>query len=224
MSNLINENEKLINSNTFNSLLLVLIFVFQYLSKRNEIKKYSFNEDSLSNYNKNIIEQKKIADKLFWKYIIIFQLAKSADWCLGPFAHEFFSEYHRLSLEEIAKMNVISFTTNLILGPSLIGYLNDQINKKLPCSLYSISLALSCLIRLYKDNIICLIISQILFGMSNGLLYSSFENWFINEANVLIKHKEVKDYLFSSTFEKSMISDSISAVLISIISGRLKVL
>ena len=191
-------------------ILISFIFLFQFISKRRELTQ-EFNE-----------EEKKKADSLFWKYMIIFQLAKSADWCLGPFNHEFFSEYHSLNLESIARLTAISFATNLFIGPSLIGYLNDQENKKFPCLFYGFTLGLSCLLRQYKNNLSFLIMSQVCFGISNSLLYTSFENWFVNEANKTIKDKPTKDYLFSAAFEKSMISDSFTAVFVSFIAGYLK--
>ena len=194
--------------NTPHIILISFIFICQYFNKRQDI-------------NTNIKEEdKKKADKLFWKYIILFNLAKSADWCLGPFVHDFFSTYHGMSVEFTAKMISISFATNLFIGPSLIGYLNDSNSKRVPLYLYCVILALSCLIRLVKGNIYCLIFSQILFGMASSILYSSFENWFSTQSNKL--NSEAKEYVLLSAFEKSMVTDALCAVFVSFIAGALK--
>jgi hypothetical protein len=192
-------------------ILLSLIFIFQYFSKVKEVQK-SLNP-----------EQKAKGSNIFWRYIIVFQLSKAADWCLGPFVYEFFEGYHGLSTDSIAKMIAISFMSNLFFGPFLIGYLNDKSDKKFPCVLYGILLGSSSLIRQIK-NPFALIVSQLLFGISTSILYSSFESWFIAEINNSISNQDVKDDILSVAFEKSMIGDSFSGVGVSFISGIIKVL
>jgi len=189
--------------------ILSLLFIFQYFSKSKEVRA-----------NLNEVEKKK-ADKLFWKYIIVYQLAKASDWCLGPFVFEFYETYHELKYESIAKLMAVSFMSSLFLGSTIVGYLNDSRNKKLPCILYGIILIFSCYIRVIKHPF-ALILSQIAFGMSSSILYSSFENWFVDQTNLEIQNKEVKDYLISSVFEKSMIGDSITAVGTSLVTGIFK--
>lgn len=206
--------EELTDENNYKNtpfiILLSLIFFMQYFQKSNENKK-ELNE-----------EKKAIANKLFWKYLFVFNLAKSADWCLGPFVHEFFNGYHKMSVEGTAKMICISFASNLFIGPSLIGYLNDGKNKKIPMIMYCFVLGISCLIRLLKENMLALIFSQMMFGVGSSILYSSFENWFVTESDKL-NDKEVKDYLLVTAFEKSMVSDALIAVLVTYITGYLKV-
>ena len=152
----------------------------------------------------------------------MFQLAKAADWCLGPFVIEFYSQYHGLKLDSIGKLIAISFASNLFVGPLLIGYLNDKADKRFPCGLYGLLLALSCFIRLIK-NPFCLIMSQITYGIASSILYSSFESWFCSEVNQEVKDKLVKDTTFAAAFEKSMIGDSLTAVFVSIFAGYLNV-
>lgn len=189
--------------------ILALMFICQYFSKSKEVR---------SNLNE---QEKKKADRIFWKYLIVYQIAKAADWCLGPYVFEFYQTYHSLKQDSIAKLMAISFMSSLFLGSFLVGYLNDRSNKKIPCVLYGIVMIISNLARQIKHPL-ALIISQIAFGMSSSILYSSFENWFLEETNDKIKDKEVKDYLTSAVFEKSIISDSITAVGTSFISGILK--
>jgi MFS family permease len=188
---------------------MCIIFIFQYFSKSKEVS-VNLNPD-----------QKKIGDRIFWKYMIVFQLAKSADWCLGPYLYEFFEKYHGMSVESTAQMIAISFLSNLLLGPLLVGFLNDKSNKKFPCLLYGVLLSTSCLVRQIK-NPAALITSQIAFGMSSSVLYTSFENWFVTEINLKVSDKNVKDLTLSAAFEKSMIGDSITAVAVSVITGNLK--
>lgn len=190
-------------------ILMSIIFVFQYFSKSKEVKA------------KLDPEQKKIGNKIFWKYMIVFQIAKAADWCLGPFVYEFFEKYHQLNIEVTGKLMAVSFLSNLFLGPSLVGYLNDKSDKKFPCLLYGVLLTISCFVRQIKHPL-ALIMSQIAFGMSTSILYSSFENWFVAETNLKVKDKNVKDMLFSSAFEKSMIGDSLTAVGVSVFAGMLR--
>jgi MFS family permease len=196
---------------TLHYILMGLIFFFQYFSKSREIR---------ADLNQ---QQKKIADKIFWKYIIVYQIAKAADWCLGPFVYEYFEQYHGLSASSIAKMLAISFFSNMIFGPFLIGYINDKFDKKFPCAFYGFLFGASCLIRQYKHPL-ALIISQILFGVSSSILYSSFENWFVCKINEDIPDEAIRESIISNGFEKSMIGDSLIAVTISLISGSLKVL
>jgi MFS transporter, MFS domain-containing protein family, molybdate-anion transporter len=190
-------------------ILFSAIFIFQYFTKAKEI---GANLDP---------EQKKIGDKIFWKYMIVFQISKAADWCLGPYVFEFFESYHRLNIEWIGRLMALSFLSNLFLGPLLVGYLNDKSDKKFPCLLYGLILSASCLVRQIKSPM-AIILSQIFFGMSSSVLYTSFENWFVAEANLKIKDKNVKDNILSAAFEKSMISDSLTAVFTNFIVGNLR--
>lgn len=215
--NTINQNNEintLVNQtnykNTPHIILISVIFLSQFYSKRVE----ATSELNLNN--------KKKADRLFWKYIIIFQLAKASDWCLGPFIHEFFNDYHGFNVEISAKMIAIAFASSLFSGSSIIGYLNNGKNKKIPMILYCIVLSFSCLLRFVKGNIFYVVISQMLYGVASCILYSSFENWFVYESNN-IKDKDVRDYVLSSAFEKSMVADAMIAVGVSYISGILKV-
>lgn len=190
-------------------ILLSAIFFMQYFSKAKEV---NVNLD---------IEEKKKGDKIFWKYIIVFQLAKAADWCLGPYSFEFFEIIHRLNAEAIGKMMAISYLSSLFMGPLLIGYLNDKSDRKFPCILYGICFSFSCIIRQFKHPLY-LILGQISYGMCSSILYTSFENWFVAEVNIKIKNKTIKDYTLSSAFEKSSLVDSFTAVTISFITGMLK--
>lgn len=116
------------------TILITLVFLLQFINKRKEINS---EIDSLSDQNEKT--EKSIADKIFWAYILIFQLGKSADWTLGPFSHELFSDYHQLKIETIAKITAVSYMTNLLIGPSLVGYINDKFRKTLPIMIYCIA-------------------------------------------------------------------------------------
>ena len=83
-------------------ILFSAIFIFQYFTKAKDIG---------SNFDP---EQKKIGDKIFWKYMIVFQISKAADWCLGPYVFEFFESYHRLNIEWIGRLMALSFLSNKI--------------------------------------------------------------------------------------------------------------
>jgi hypothetical protein len=195
---------------TLHYILMGLIFFFQYFSKSKEIR---------ADLNS---EQKKKADKIFWKYVIVYQVAKAADWCLGPFTYEFFEQYHGFTISSIAKMQAVSFFSNMVFGPFLIGYINDKFDKKFPCAFYGFVLGISCLIKQVKHPF-AIIFSQLLFGASTSILYSSFENWFICKINEEVSDQAVRESILSNGFEKSMIGDSLTAVSVSFIAGSLKV-
>ena len=189
--------------------ILAMMFFFQYFCKSNEVRS-----------NLNELEKKK-ADKIFWKYLFVYQVAKASDWCLGPFIFEFYENYHNMNHESIAKLMAISFMSSLFIGSICVGYLNDLSNKKVPCVLYGVVLIVSTILKQIKHPL-ALILSQVAFGISSSILYSSYENWFIEETNLKIQNKDVKDYVRSAVFEKSMVGDSLMAVGISLVTGTLK--
>ena len=102
-------------------ILISLIFLFKYLSKSKEQGEKLDPVKLQKGY------------KIYWKYLICFQTAKAADWCLGPFMYEFFQSFHSLQTETLAKLVALSFFSSLFMGPLLVGYLNDKSNKKFPC-------------------------------------------------------------------------------------------
>ena len=135
------------------------------------------------------------------KYIFVFECAKAADWCLGPFVFEFFQKYHELTVGQIGKLQALSFTSNLFLGPFLVGFLNDKTNKKIPCFLFGLVLSASCLVRMIKSPI-SLFFSQFFFGLANSILYTSYENWLNAEAKVTFPNQKTRELVLSSIFEK----------------------
>lgn len=169
-----------------------LIFIFQFFSKFKE---------NLTKVDDFPEEERKKGHSLLLKYILVFESAKAADWCLGPFVFEFFQNFHSLTLAEIGKLQALSFTSNLFLGPFLVGFLNDKTNKKIPCLLYSIVLIISCLVRMIKHPV-SLIISQVFFGCASSILYTSFENWLNAEAIITFPDIKVRHLVLSSIFEK----------------------
>jgi hypothetical protein len=170
-------------------ILLSLIFTFKYFSKSKEHSQ-KIDKDKLSQ-----------ANKIYYKYIICFQLAKAADWCLGPFMYEFFQSYHFLQTEMLAKLVALSFLSSLFMGPFVVGYLNDKSDKKFPCIVFGVALAFSCLIRQIK-NPVALILGQVSYGLCSPLLYTSFENWFIGETNRTVEDKVVRETVITNAFEK----------------------
>ena len=161
-------------------ILLTLIISIQYFCKTREMRA---NLDP---------DQKKVGERIFWNYIIVIQLAKAADWCLGPYLYEFFERYHRLNIQSGSSMIAISFLSNLFLGPILVGYINDKSDKKFPCLLYGVLMSFSCLLRQIR-NPLALLMSQITLGMSSSFLNSCFENWMVSEINNKITDKNVKE-------------------------------
>jgi hypothetical protein len=214
--------------------LLSSIFFFKYFTKAKEINK-NHDKEKLSN-----------ANRIYYKYLFCFQLAKAADWCLGPFMYEFFETYQLMKPEMVAKLMALSFAASLFMGPLIVGYLNDKADKKLPCMIFGFSLALSCLIRLIK-NPGALIMAQVAYGLCSPLLYTSFENWFVTQAKNKIEDKDIREEIISNAFEKygmeinmnlifklkfyfilfffysSLMIDGLMASGVSIITGSLKV-
>lgn len=174
---------------TLHTIILSLIFTFKYFSKS---KEQSQNIDK---------EKLKQANKIYYKYLLCFQLAKAADWCLGPFMYEFFQSYHMLKTEMFAKLVALSFLSSLFMGPFVVGYLNDKSDKKLPCIVFGVALAFSCLIRQIK-NPVTLILGQVSYGLCSPILYTSFENWFVGETKRKVEDKVVRETVIASAFEK----------------------
>lgn len=170
-------------------ILLSMIFFFKYISKA---------KDEIKNHDK---EKLANANKIYYKYVFCFQLAKAADWCLGPFMYEFFETYQEMRPEMVAKLMALSFCASLFMGPLIVGYLNDKSDKKLPCMVFGVSLAFSCLIRLMKDPA-ALIMAQVSYGLCSPLLYTSFENWFVCKAKNQVEDKEIREEIISNAFEK----------------------
>ena len=172
--------------------LCFLIFIFQFFTKFKE------NTTKVEDYPE---EDKNKGHNLMVRYILVFQTAKAADWCLGPFVFEFFQNFHGLTIPDIGKLQAFSYLSNLLLGPFLVGYLNDKSNKRISCIIFSIALVISCLVRMIRHPA-CLIISQLFFGCASSILYTSFENWLNAEAIITFPNVKTRELVLSSIFEK----------------------
>lgn len=190
-------------------ILLSMIFIFQYYSKSKEIST-TFHP-----------EQKKKGDKLFWLYLIALQMGKASQWCISPYSFEFFDKYHNMKEETIAKFICVSFLSSTFFGTFLIGYLNDQVNKRNPCILFGVIMGISTITRLFHNNYI-LFFSQLCFGVSSSILFSSFENWFITQCNTHLTDKNTHDAILTNAFEKNALSDSIVAMCLNMLVSILK--
>ena len=207
--NTLEDIKQLNDHSTISYILLFFIFIFQFTSK---------SKDVMTKVNE---EQKKIGDKLFWKYLITIQISKAANWCLTPNYFDFFEKYHKMDYQTFSKFIAISFLSSSFLGTLIIGYLNDRKNKKLPCLIYGLIMIFCCLTRLIPNYFI-LIISQIFFGISVSILNTSFDNWFINECLNLLTDKDTRNSIITNAFEKNIICDSINAMIINFSLGLLK--
>jgi len=92
--------------------------------------------------------------------------------------------------------------SSMILGPLFVGYINDRANKKLACLFYGITLIASCLTRMMKKSMNFWFLSQICYGVSSTILYTSFENWIVSEAKLQIKGGRVLNFVLSGIFER----------------------
>lgn len=190
-------------------ILLSFIFLFQFISKSKDVSTPSTPE------------QKSKSNKLFWKFLIVIQIAKTVQWCITPYHFEFFSDYHSLSNASIAKYMSLSFMSSSLFGTLISGYLNDRENKTISCICFALSMIITNITRLIK-NPVSLAISQITFGFSSSLLYSSFENWFVNKCNNDIEDKAVRDGLLTNSFEKNAICDPLTAMFVNFTVSNLK--
>ena len=195
-------------------ILLTIIFVLQILTKQKEdkIKKETYTDD-----------HKSIARNFSIRYIIILHLAKAADWAINPYIFEFFRSRRYIQSHQIGNLLIISFFSNLFLGPSLIAYIIDKSNKKIPCLIYCIVMMISCSIR-FIQHPFALIFSQITYGASTSILHSAFENWQISEIRQKFADERIRELVFSYIFEKCVIFDGMNAIITNIISGILYVL
>ena len=205
----LDEIKKLNDHTIISYILLVFIFIFQFSSKARDVQ---LKVDE---------EQIKIGNALFWKFLIISQLSKAVQWCMTPYYFDFFSIFHKMNYNNFARLVFISYLSSSILGMIFIGYLNDKKNKKIPCLIYGVLMIICCITRL-MDNYYILIFSQIILGISTSILNSSFENWFINECFVYLTDKNTRESIMTNAFEKNIIFESITAMIVNFYLGKIK--
>jgi len=173
-------------------ILFFIIFVTQLISKKKEA---DINDATQS-------KEIEKGTNLQIRFLIIYHFAKAADWFIAPFIFEFFETYHALPINRIAQLISVSFISGAILGPFFVGYLNDKANKKIACLFYGIALMTSLFTRMLKKSFNAWFFSQICFGVSSSVLFTSFENWLVSEAKSIIKDEKALKYVLSSTFER----------------------
>ena len=205
----LDEIKKLNDHSIISYILLVFIFIFQFSSKARDVQ-LKVNE-----------EQIKIGNELFWKFLIISQLSKAVQWCMTPYYFDFFSNFHKMTYNNFARLVFVSYLSSSILGMIFIGYLNDKKNKKMPCLIYGILMVICSITRL-MDNYYILIFSQIILGISTSILNSSFENWFINECLIYLTDKNTRESIMTNAFEKNIICDSITSMIVNFYLGKIK--
>jgi len=194
--------------------LLTIIFLLQFVTKQKEAK---------INHEIYTEEHKSQARKIMYKYILIIQFAKAADWIISPFIFEFMRTRSFIHMEKTGILIAISFLSNLILGPLLVGYLIDKSDKKFPCILYCVIMSLSCIIRFFK-NPMSMVFAQISYGTATSLLHTAFESWLISEVREKFSHDRIRELVLSYILEKVSVWDSMLVILTTAVSGIIFVL
>lgn len=190
------------NYNLIQYVLMGFMFISQFSAKSTEISNFNTNCNN---------EQKIIADKLFWKYIILSQIAKIIHQCVNIFKIELFETYHSINTSFISSLISISHISSAIFGVLIVGNLIDRKNKVISIYIYNLIMILSGILRLIK-SLNSIILSQIINGFAYSLLYSSYDSWFISLCNEKITDYEIRNNLIINTFEKNFLSESIITV------------
>lgn len=189
--------------------LLTIIFLLQFTTRQKEAK---INNEIYTE------EHKSEGRKIMYRYVIITQLAKAADWIISPFIFEFIRTRQFINFEKVGILIAISFLSNIFLGPLLVGYLIDKSNKKFACILFCVIMTLSCIFRFIK-NPMSMVFSQITYGVATSLLNSAFENWLICELKVKFTHDRIREIILGYILEKVCVWDSMMCIFITATSG-----
>ena len=187
-----NIKDNLSNSGEYTKLsfiILVFIFLFQYYSKTEEIKIYmSFSNDPLKK------PQINSSNHLFWKYIILSQLAQGILFFL-------INNIKNVSLDVYSLVIItISSFLFLILVEKMISLKNKKIEAYgfllFFASLYSVLISFNAINLNYFIFQIFILIFELFFNII-------FINNFENECNELINDIQIKNNLINNYIEKN---------------------
>jgi len=159
---------------------------------------------------------KSIEKKLFslrWRYLIAYLCTKASIWSKAPYMFLLFNKLHGMDITQIGVLYIIDGITALIFGP-IMGDLCDKYGRKFFCILYCFLGVSSQSLRI--TGIIPLAyFSQILTGISGGLINTTFESWINFEAEKDLN--KGKKFFLEKLFKTQTILDSINSLVVTAI-------
>jgi len=146
------------------------------------------------------------------QYLIIFMMVWLADWLQGPYIYALYA-YYDYSIDQIGLLFVVGFGVAGICGV-FVGALADKMGRKKACIAYTITYALACVTKHFR-NFWILMLGRVLGGTATALLYTVFESWMVSHH----KANDFGDDLLGSTFTKSGQLNGIVAVVAGVLAS-----
>ncbi|KAK0086336.1 hypothetical protein PV325_003343 [Microctonus aethiopoides] len=168
--------------------------------------------------NKLIVPEKsqeKIYQELKRNYLIVFLMANFADWLQGPYLYKVYSNYG-YEKKDISFFYITGFMSSAISG-IFIGHYADKFGRKRLCLFYFFATIFACLSILVENNFL-LHIGRIFGGISNSILFSTFESWYISQH--LLQYNISKD-LIGHTMADSTFYNSLLAIIAGFVTSLL---
>ena len=140
------------------------------------------------------------------KYIIIYLVIVLADWIQGPYLYRLY-HYYGFVETQIAIIYVCGIVSSTVFSP-FKDIIADRLGRKKTAAFFCVLYAVSCLATPFRKFII-LIIGRCIAGLSNSLLFSTVETWYLHE------HTETYDFpkeWIAVTFSHIAFGSSIVAV------------
>ena len=118
-------------------------------------------------------------------YIPIYLLAVLGDWLQGPYLYRLY-HYHGYIEHQVAVLYVCGLVSSALFFPAK-DFIGNKYGRRKTVIIFSLLYASSCLMTLF-GNYLVLIVGRCLAGMSNSLLFSALEMWYVHE------HTETHDF------------------------------
>jgi MFS family permease len=207
----------------------IIIYILNYLKKKNisrkasltlEVTKLDINqiiENYKTIYNTenmdmdiiNNINEKAISLKI--RYLLVYLCTRASIWSKAPYIYLLFNKYHNFTISEIGILYIIDAVCALIFGP-ITGDLADKYGRRLFCLLYCVCGILSQTMRI-SGNIPLVYFSQVITGIGAGLISTTFESWINYESEKDLR--EGKRVFLEKLFKTQTILDSVMSLIIS---------
>ena len=112
------------------------------------------------------------------RFIPIYLLAVLGDWLQGPYLYRLY-HHHGYIERQVAIIYICGLASSALFSPCK-DYFSNKFGRRKTIQLFSLLYSLSCLMNI-SSNYGVLIIGRCLAGMSNSLLFSSLEMWYVHE-------------------------------------------
>lgn len=165
----------------------------------------------LAYYKLRITQDQSAQNPTFIKfqkhYIPIYLLAILGDWLQGPYLYRLYHHYGYME-HQVAVIYVMGLVSSALIFPAK-DYLANKYGRRTLIVISSLVYSLSCLCTL-SSNYVLLITGRCMAGMSNTLLFSTLEAWYVWEH--LTTHDFPKEWI-QVTFNHITFGSGIMAVI-----------